>query len=343
MSGPPPPPRKKNIKSQSKLETDELNSSIDSNHPLGSPAVSGAAYNVARLRTPPVIAANNFYSIDSNINDDLSRQMHKEEVKKPEPKIIILPVDLLKEIPETIVGQHVVIRGELEYERLLRIDGLFTGTLISKGDLIIGVTGKVVGNVYDFGSVLLDGTVVGNIHVDILTLRGRAVVHGDITCRSLTVEPTVVICGRLNVHPAAPETIDVNGLVVQQQQHTAASPEEQIELAPIKEKNTKITNAGPSTAPSKAVTAGGVSLDNSAAASSHAPQPKPKHEEKKKDAAAVPAAKVLRDETVSVKTNREVKELKSADVTKHTSDNFVEENSLVSENNDGDQEQEEDE
>ncbi len=95
MSGPPPPPRKKNSKSQSKLETaDELfntNSSLES---LGSPAVSGAAYNVARLRTPPIVTANNFYSIDSNINDDLSRQMHKEE-KKQEPKKIILPVDLL--------------------------------------------------------------------------------------------------------------------------------------------------------------------------------------------------------------------------------------------------------
>ena len=90
----------------------------------------------------------------------------------------------------------------------MRIDGLFTGTLISKGDLIIGSSGKVVGNIEHFGSVLIDGIfvalynvidvisfvvgkVVGNINVHTLRLRNSASVHGNIVCKSLSVDPTV--------------------------------------------------------------------------------------------------------------------------------------------------------
>ena len=96
MSAPPPPPKKKNIKSNSNLETaDDVLASFES---LGSPApvaASGSGYNVARLKTPPVIQANNFSSVDSNINDDLARQLRKEKKEPPEPKKIILPIDLL--------------------------------------------------------------------------------------------------------------------------------------------------------------------------------------------------------------------------------------------------------
>jgi cytoskeletal protein CcmA (bactofilin family) len=43
--------------------------------------------------------------------------------------------------------------GELVFDKLLRIDGKFNGKLISKGDLIVGPTGVLTGNVLDMGEV----------------------------------------------------------------------------------------------------------------------------------------------------------------------------------------------
>src|SRR5947209_20556868 len=45
---------------------------------------------------------------------------------------------MLKEEPETTLGEGVTFKGELTFERLLRIDGTFEGELLSQGKVIIG-------------------------------------------------------------------------------------------------------------------------------------------------------------------------------------------------------------
>lgn len=74
------------------------------------------------------------------------------------------------------------------------------------------------------GSVLVDGKVIGNISVERLTLRGEAVVHGNITCKSLTVDPTVIIVGSANVHPQAPRCIDTEGRLLPEPEDTTPPP-----------------------------------------------------------------------------------------------------------------------
>lgn len=41
----------------------------------------------------------------------------------------------------------ILIQGELSFERLLRVDGSFKGQLVSTGDLVVGATGVVRGNI----------------------------------------------------------------------------------------------------------------------------------------------------------------------------------------------------
>jgi len=36
-------------------------------------------------------------------------------------------------------------------------------------------------------------------------------VHGDISCKSIRIDPTCIVCGNLNVHPKAPKRIDHEG------------------------------------------------------------------------------------------------------------------------------------
>jgi len=57
-------------------------------------------------------------------------------------------------------GSH--LQGELRFETSFRIDGKFTGQVVSQGDLIIGAGGEVDGDLA-VGQVFVSGTVKGTI------------------------------------------------------------------------------------------------------------------------------------------------------------------------------------
>src|SRR3984957_11768249 len=106
-----------------------------------------------------------------------------------------------KEEPETTLGEGVTFRGELRFERLLRIDGLFEGELLSKGELIVGPKGTVKANI-NLNAAIIEGKVVGNITVaGRLELRQGASVEGDIKAASLSVDDGVRIIGLVEVDP----------------------------------------------------------------------------------------------------------------------------------------------
>lgn len=58
-------------------------------------------------------------------------------------------------------GSH--LEGELRFEASFRVDGKLTGTVRSAGDLIVGESGEVEGELY-VGQVFVSGTVRGTIH-----------------------------------------------------------------------------------------------------------------------------------------------------------------------------------
>lgn len=57
-------------------------------------------------------------------------------------------------------GSH--LQGELRFETSFRIDGKFTGQVVSQGDLIIGAGGEVEGDLM-VGQVFVSGTVKGTV------------------------------------------------------------------------------------------------------------------------------------------------------------------------------------
>lgn len=103
--------------------------------------------------------------------------------------------------PETTLGEGVTFRGELSFERLLRIDGAFEGTLLSQGKVIVGPKGKVKANL-NLREAVIEGEVEGNITVqERLDLRGEACVKGDIRAKSLCVDEGVILSGHVHVMP----------------------------------------------------------------------------------------------------------------------------------------------
>lgn len=139
-------------------------------------------------------------------NDSLSTFEPSSELKKNEEE---KPVSLahhfqglIKEEPETTLGEGVIFRGELTFERLLKIDGTFEGELISQGKIIVGPKGKVKANL-NLKEAIIEGKVEGNITVqERVELRGEAIVIGDIEAKLLSVDEGVSINGNVRVNPS---------------------------------------------------------------------------------------------------------------------------------------------
>ncbi len=86
-----------------------------------------------------------------------------------------------------------MMKGELTFDSLLRVDGRFEGSLKSTGSLIVGKSGILVGNVDGMVELLCDGKIIGNISVERVELRNTCSVFGNITCKVFkiyTAHPT---------------------------------------------------------------------------------------------------------------------------------------------------------
>lgn len=103
------------------------------------------------------------------------------------------------EEPDIYIAEHVSVEGTISFDRLAKIDGSFSGEILSKGKVIIGPSAIVRCDLF-VEEAIIEGTVEGNISVTKrLTLSGEAKITGDITTPSLSVTEKVSIRGQLHV------------------------------------------------------------------------------------------------------------------------------------------------
>ncbi|NDB86407.1 MAG: polymer-forming cytoskeletal family protein, partial [Alphaproteobacteria bacterium] len=97
------------------------------------------------------------------------------------------------------IGEDVRIEGILSFEKLGRIDGFFSGEVLSKGKIIIGPQATVKADLF-LDEAHIEGTLEGNITVHTkLVLKGQAKLIGDIVAASISVHEGVTIRGQLHV------------------------------------------------------------------------------------------------------------------------------------------------
>ena len=143
--------------------------------------------------------------------------------------------NILEDVPETTIGENVIVTGSLIFKKLLRIDGKFEGKLESSGDLIIGRSGEVKGDILNMGELIIDGKVQGSLSADRIELRAKASVFGDVTCKHLTMDPSVVVVGAMNVNPFAPSYIDRDLKEIVPVEEPEPAPAEEAAAAPAAE------------------------------------------------------------------------------------------------------------
>ena len=99
----------------------------------------------------------------------------------------------------SIVGEGTHFRGHLELAGLLRIDGDFSGSIKTKGKVLVGKDGRADCNI-DAGTVVVGGIVRGTISSsEKVIILSSAMIVGDIYAPRLIVEEGVVIDGTLAI------------------------------------------------------------------------------------------------------------------------------------------------
>jgi len=88
----------------------------------------------------------------------------------------------------TLLGKGSEFTGKLTFEGQVRIDGKFNGEISTKDTIVIGDGARVEATI-SAGTVIIHGTVVGNVTAaQIIELKQPGRVKGDLTTPALTIE-----------------------------------------------------------------------------------------------------------------------------------------------------------
>ena len=87
------------------------------------------------------------------------------------------------------------IQGEINADSNLRIDGTVKGHVITKGRLVVGVNGKIEGDIVCQNEDI-EGEIQGTIKVgELLSLKATAKLNGEMTTNKLHIEPGAEFSG----------------------------------------------------------------------------------------------------------------------------------------------------
>jgi cytoskeletal protein CcmA (bactofilin family) len=101
----------------------------------------------------------------------------------------------------SVIDSHTVVRGDIETEGTLRVEGKLDGSILRGAVVIIGAGASVRGNV-DVGEAVIAGSIEGNVAAQSrIELESSAIVHGDLVAGSILVHEGAQVRGRLYVRP----------------------------------------------------------------------------------------------------------------------------------------------
>ena len=126
----------------------------------------------------------------------------------------------------TTIGADAVFKGELTFEKGMRLLGKFEGEIKSSGELVVAEGATLQGDV-NAGAIRIDGIVKGNLDAATkVSLTSSARLEGDVQAQRLEVAEGAVLIGRC--------VVGVNGKNKSGDLKAASKPAET--LAPAKDK-----------------------------------------------------------------------------------------------------------
>lgn len=99
----------------------------------------------------------------------------------------------------TLLGKGSEFDGKLTFEGQVRIDGKFTGQIVTKDVLVIGDGARVMAEI-QAGTVIINGTVEGNVRAtQIIELHMPARVKGNLESPAIQMDKGVIFEGSLKM------------------------------------------------------------------------------------------------------------------------------------------------
>jgi cytoskeletal protein CcmA (bactofilin family) len=98
---------------------------------------------------------------------------------------------------ETVIGPSVVVKGNLNSNGNIVIEGILKGGVKTSGDVFVGDKAQITADV-EAKTARIGGEISGNIKIEnTLYLTSTAKILGDIACALLAVEQGAIINGRI--------------------------------------------------------------------------------------------------------------------------------------------------
>ncbi|TLD81834.1 polymer-forming cytoskeletal family protein [Helicobacter sp. MIT 05-5293] len=113
----------------------------------------------------------------------------------------------------TIIAQGTRIKGEINTDCRLHIDGEFEGNINSKDTVMIGKSGIVRGEIQT-NSLIVSGRFVGNISSSILEIKPQGRVEGTVATNEFVIERKGLFVGESKIKDSKNkvEKVDVGSL-----------------------------------------------------------------------------------------------------------------------------------
>lgn len=94
-----------------------------------------------------------------------------------------------------LIGSGTEITGDIQSNSDIRVDGIVSGNLTTKGKLVVGESGKIKGEI-NCKNADVSGKIEGKINVtELLTLKPTSLIQGDIATHRLAIEPGSMFTG----------------------------------------------------------------------------------------------------------------------------------------------------
>ena len=99
----------------------------------------------------------------------------------------------------TLISKNTVIDGNITGKGNFKIDGVVDADVHIKGDLVMGDTALITGNI-TAKNIIIAGKVVGNVEASgQLTIKSTGNISGDQKCASLIVEEGSSVVGKCEI------------------------------------------------------------------------------------------------------------------------------------------------
>jgi len=115
------------------------------------------------------------------------------------------------------IAASMKVLGDIEAEHDMRIDGHVVGNVYCKAKMVLGETATIEGDIHVHNADIM-GKIIGNITADdMLCLKPKAHINGNITVGRLIIEPNAKFNGKCTMSegPNSETYVDESTMVLQ--------------------------------------------------------------------------------------------------------------------------------